>query len=98
RDKLVTGVRRVLFRSRNANSWQIASGRLSTQITSRNKLNIFWDEQHPCNGATWTPNGQGCRKPSGNEVFESVFGSPNTTSPEAEIGRASCRERAGTAG
>jgi hypothetical protein len=69
--------------ARNANSWQIASGRLTTQINSRNKLNIFWDEQHPCNGATWTPQGDGCRKPTGNEVFESVFGSPNTTSPEA---------------
>jgi hypothetical protein len=69
--------------ARNANSWQIASGRLTTQINARNKVNIFWDEQHPCNGATWTPNGEGCRKPSGNEVFESVFGSPNTSSPEA---------------
>jgi hypothetical protein len=52
-------------------------------VTARNKINFFWDEQHPCNGATWTPNGNGCRKPSGNEVFESVFGSPNTSSPEA---------------
>jgi carboxypeptidase family protein len=69
--------------ARNANSWQIASGRLTTQINSKNKLNIFWDEQHPCNGATWTPNGDGCRKPSSGQVFESVFGSPNTTSPEA---------------
>jgi hypothetical protein len=69
--------------ARNANSWQIASGRLSAQVTSRNKLAIFWDEQHPCNGATWTPQGDGCRKPSSGQVFESVFGSPNTTSPEA---------------
>ncbi len=67
----------------NANSWQIASGRLTTQINAKNKLNVFWDEQHPCNGATWTSSGEGCRKPSGNQVFESVFGSPNTTSPEA---------------
>jgi hypothetical protein len=69
--------------ARNANSWQIASGRLTTQINARNKVNIFWDEQHPCNGATWTPQGEGCRKPTGSEVFENVFGSPNTTSPEA---------------
>ena len=69
--------------ARNANSWQIMSMRLTTQINSRNKLNLFWDEQHPCNGATWTPQGEGCRKPSSNEVFESVFGSPNTSSPEA---------------
>ena len=69
--------------ARNANSWQIMSMRLTTQLNSRNKLNLFWDEQHPCNGATWTAQGEGCRKPSGNEVFESVFGSPNTSSPEA---------------
>jgi len=29
--------------ARNANSWQIASLRLTTQINSRNKLNLFWD-------------------------------------------------------
>jgi len=69
--------------ARNANSWQIMSMRVTTQINSRNKLNLFWDEQHPCNGATWTAQGEGCRKPSNNEVFESVFGSPNTSSPEA---------------
>jgi len=69
--------------ARNANSWQIASGRLSTQVNSKNKVNFFWDEQHPCNGATWTPQGDGCRKPSSGKVFESVFGSPNTSSPEA---------------
>ena len=44
--------------ARNANSWQIMSLRLTTQINSRNKLNLFWDEQHPCNGATWTPSGR----------------------------------------
>jgi hypothetical protein len=64
----------------NANSWQMASLRLTTQINSRNKLNLFWDEQHPCNGATWTPQAQGCRQPSGNEVFSSG----STTSPEAQ--------------
>jgi hypothetical protein len=69
--------------ARNANSWQIASGRLSTQINSKNKVNVFWDEQHPCNGATWTPDGSGCRNPSNGQVFEYVFGSPNLTSPEA---------------
>jgi hypothetical protein len=65
--------------SRNAGSWQIMSGRLTTQINARNKVNIFWDEQHPCNGATWTPQGEGCRKPSASEVFSAG----GTTSPEA---------------
>jgi hypothetical protein len=65
--------------SRNAGSWQIASGRLTTQVSARNKINFFWDEQHPCNGATWTPQGEGCRKPSNSEVFSAG----GTTSPEA---------------
>ncbi|HVZ22424.1 MAG TPA: carboxypeptidase-like regulatory domain-containing protein [Vicinamibacterales bacterium] len=68
---------------RNANSWQMLSGRLTTQINSRNKLNLFWDEQHPCNGATWLENTPGCRNPSNGQVFEYVFGSANGTSPEA---------------
>ncbi|MEO8258383.1 MAG: TonB-dependent receptor [Acidobacteriota bacterium] len=32
----------------NDKTWQNASGRLTTQITPRNKLNIFWDEQSVC--------------------------------------------------
>jgi hypothetical protein len=67
----------------NANSYQILATRITAQLSSRNKVNLFWDEQHPCGGATWTPQGEGCRKPTGNQVFENVFGSPNTTSPEA---------------
>src|ERR1700687_6101842 len=55
------------------------SGRITTQLSARNKLNLFWDEQHPCNGATWTPQGQGCRVPTGNAVFSA--GAP--TSPHA---------------
>jgi hypothetical protein len=65
--------------ARNAGSWQIMSLRLTTQINSRNKLNLFWDEQHPCNGATWTPQGDGCRKPTADQVFSAG----STTSPEA---------------
>jgi hypothetical protein len=65
--------------ARNAGSWQIMSLRLTTQLNSRNKLNLFWDEQHPCNGATWTPQGEGCRKPTADQVFSAG----STTSPEA---------------
>ncbi len=67
----------------NANSWSIGSARLTTQLTPRNKLNLFWDEQHPCNGATWTPDGSGCRNPTSDRVFEYVFGSAANSSPEA---------------
>ncbi len=67
----------------NANSWTIGSGRVTAQLSQRNKLGIFWDEQHPCNGSTYTANDDGCRKPSNNQVFDYVFGSPSSTSPEA---------------
>ena len=33
-----------------AGSWRIASVRLTMQPTSRNRFNVFWDEQHPCQG------------------------------------------------
>jgi hypothetical protein len=33
---------------------KIMSLRLTTQITPKNKLSVFWDEQPQCNGAGWT--------------------------------------------
>jgi hypothetical protein len=33
---------------------KIMSLRLTTQITPKNKLSLFWDEQPQCNGAGWT--------------------------------------------
>ena len=32
----------------NDKTWQNASGRLTMQVSQRNKLNIFWDEQRVC--------------------------------------------------
>ena len=32
----------------NDKTWQNGSGRITTQLTPRNKLNIFWDEQNVC--------------------------------------------------
>jgi hypothetical protein len=45
-----------------AGSFSIASVRLTLQPTSRDRFNVFWDEQHPCQGATATPSADGCRK------------------------------------
>ena len=45
-----------------AGSWTIANTRLTTQITSRNKINLFWDEQMACSGAPWSADiTTGCR-------------------------------------
>jgi hypothetical protein len=67
---------------RNANSWTIGSGRLTVQATRRNKINLFWDEQHPCSGSTWTPQGNGCRQPTDTAVYGFSL-MPAGFSPEA---------------
>jgi Carboxypeptidase regulatory-like domain len=62
-----------------AGSWQTASARGTIQANAKNKFNVFWDEQHPCNGGSQLPNGPGCRQPSSSYVFDGT----TTTSPEA---------------
>ena len=37
-----------------AESWRLYVVRLTYQASARNKFNIHWDEQHPCNGSTFT--------------------------------------------
>jgi hypothetical protein len=55
--------------AQGAESFQLASVRLTTQITPRNKFNYHQDLQWPCNGATFSSNGDGCRtQPSSNAV------------------------------
>jgi len=34
----------------NDKTWQNASGRITAQVTPRNKVNVFWDEQQVCKG------------------------------------------------
>ena len=51
--------------SRAAGSWTVASLRLTLQATPRNKFNIYWDEQKPCTGATYSANDDGCRTQPG---------------------------------
>jgi hypothetical protein len=66
-------------------SFQLASIRLTTQITPRNKFNYHQDLQWPCNGSTFTSSGDGCRtQPSANAVVGAIGlgGLTATTSPE----------------
>jgi hypothetical protein len=63
----------------NASSWQIGSIRGTVQATAKNKFNLFWDEQHPCSGGTYSSQASGCREPTGSYVFDGTV----TTSPEA---------------
>ena len=47
--------------AQTAGSWTIANLRLTTQVTPRNKINLFWDEQMACSGAPWSASIDGCR-------------------------------------
>jgi hypothetical protein len=70
---------------RGAESWRLYSGRFTFQATSRDKINFHWDEQHPCNGATFTSSGDGCRnQPESEAVYGplGLGGLTSTTSPE----------------
>jgi hypothetical protein len=44
-----------------AGNYMIQNLRLTIQATPRNKVGLFWDEQIPCNGATWSSAEDGCR-------------------------------------
>ena len=70
---------------RGAESWRLYSFRITAQATSRDKINLHWDEQHPCNGSTYGTSGDGCRnQPESGAVYGplGLGGLTSTTSPE----------------
>lgn len=70
---------------RGAESWRLYTARLTIQATRRDKINVHWDEQHACNGATFTTDGDGCRQQpdNGNRIGPlGLGGLSSTTSPE----------------
>jgi hypothetical protein len=70
---------------RGAESWRLYTFRLTYQATSKDKINVHWDEQHACNGSTFNTSEDGCRQQpdNGNRIGPLGLGglSP-TTSPE----------------
>jgi carboxypeptidase family protein len=71
--------------ARGAESFQLASIRLTGQITSRNKINYHWDMQWPCNGASFTADDDACRTQSQDGAFVGSLGLGGltaTASPE----------------
>jgi hypothetical protein len=74
------------LQARSDSSNRTASMRLTWQISQRNKLNLFWDEQRGCNGAAW-PGATGtsaCRtNPDG--WIEAGSGASATMAPETAI-------------
>jgi hypothetical protein len=71
--------------AQGAESFQIASIRLTAQITPRNKFNYHQDLQWPCNGSAFGTTGDACRtQPSSGAVVGSLGlgGLTSTSSPE----------------
>ncbi|MEP7307571.1 MAG: carboxypeptidase-like regulatory domain-containing protein [Acidobacteriota bacterium] len=70
-----------------AGSWRNASLRLTLQPTTRNKFNVFWDQQMPCQGAGYLGSNDGCRQSGPGEIICGAAGASNppcsaTTAPE----------------
>jgi hypothetical protein len=70
------------LQARNDNATMANGLRLTYQVSQKNKLNLFWDEQHGCSGAQWIgTTGIGCRAtPSG-----WIEGGTATQAPETGV-------------
>ena len=55
-----------------------AALRLTVQPTARNKFNLFWDEQHPCQGAAWPRRRRRMPSVGPNEI---ICGAPGSSNP-----------------
>ena len=70
-----------------AGSWRNAALRVTVQPTPRNKFNVFWDQQVPCQGAGVLGSDAGCRQSGDDEIICGAAGASNppcsaTTAPE----------------
>src|SRR5688572_4219281 len=59
-----------------AGDWTTLGLRLTVQPTARHRFNVFWDEQVPCQGASWPGVNEGCRKQPDEEWI--VSGAPGS--------------------
>ena len=71
--------------AQGAESFQLASARLTFQATPRNKINFHWDMQWPCNGSAFITSGDACRAQPSSDAFVGSLGLGGltaTSSPE----------------
>ncbi len=68
--------------SRQAESRKIIAGRLTAQITPRNRLTFSHDYQRRCSGSSLNAGGDGCRQSTGEWVASGRTFGPDTVSPE----------------
>jgi hypothetical protein len=62
----------------SAGSWRNGALRLTFQPTTRNKVNVFWDQQIPCQGAGVLGSNSGCRQSGEGEI---ICGAPGASNP-----------------
>jgi hypothetical protein len=62
----------------SAGSWRNGSLRLTVQPSTRNKINVFWDQQIPCQGAGVLGSTSGCRQSGAGEI---ICGAPGASNP-----------------
>src|SRR5688572_24163529 len=76
-----------------AASYRITALRLTSQVSARNKVTVFWDQQLPCEGgAAPGYSGSACRKSGDGEVFAGSTAAPTpsasaTAAPETAVYR-----------
>jgi hypothetical protein len=70
--------------ARGAESFQIFTARFTVQASQRNRFNVHWEWQLPCNGSTIGGDGDGCRNQPDDAVMGAIGlgGLSATTSPE----------------
>jgi Carboxypeptidase regulatory-like domain len=68
--------------ARTAEARQIYAGRVTAQITPRNRVTFSHDYQRRCGGSTLTASGEGCRQAGGDWVGSGRTFGPDTVSPE----------------
>src|SRR5206468_4359374 len=74
--------------TRSDRDWSsdVCSSDLTYQVSPRNKLNLFWDEQRGCNGAAWPGvTGSGACRENPDGWIEAGSGSSATMAPETAI-------------
>lgn len=62
------------IQAQGAQSYLLSSGRLTLQASERNKFNLHWDLQEPCNGSTYSSSVSGCRSQPNSSAFVGAIG------------------------
>ena len=78
------GIRRSIksIEARTAEARKIVAGRLTAQVTPRNRVTFSHDYQRRCGGSTLKEGGDGCRQAGGDWIASGRTFGPDTVSPE----------------